>query len=50
MFVVQKNETKKNNPADAVHFLSTEIDSTNFKNENLSSKIRRRKARKSCFL
>ena len=41
---------KNNNPADAVHFLSTEIDSTNFKNENLTPKIRRKKAAKSCFL
>ena len=38
---------KKNNPADAVHLLSTEIDSTNFKNENL--KKERKKAANSCF-
>ena len=40
---------KKNNPEDAVHSLSTEIDSTNFKNENLTTKITRKKAANSCF-
>ena len=49
MFVSPKNETKNNNPADAVHFLRTEIDSTNFKNENLNTKIRRNRAAKRCF-
>ena len=41
---------KKYIPADAGHFLNTEIDSTDFKNENLTSKIRRNKAKKTCFL
>ena len=39
--------TQKNNiPADAGHFLRTEIDSIDFKNENLTTKIRRNKAEK----
>ena len=42
MFVPSKNKRKKNNiPADAGHFLRTEIDSRDFKNENLTTKIRR---------
>ena len=40
---------KKYIPADAGHFLNTEIDATDFKNENLTSKIRRNKAKKPCF-
>ena len=35
--------TQKNNiPADAGHFLRTEIDSTNFKNENLTTRTRQK--------
>ena len=35
MFLPPKSETQKNNiPADAGHFLRTEIDSTDFKNEH----------------
>ena len=35
--------TQKNNiPADAGHFLRTEIDSTDFKNENLTTKARQK--------
>ena len=38
MLVPSKNQRKKNNvPADAQRFLRTEIDSTDFKNENLTS-------------
>ena len=37
---------KNNIPADAGHFLRTEIDSIDFKNENLTTKIRRNKAEK----
>ena len=48
MFVPPKNKTKKKNniPADAGHFLRTEIDSIDFKNESLTTKIRRNKAEK----
>ena len=46
MFVAPKSETKNNIPADAGHFLRTEIDSIDFKNENLTTKIRRNKAEK----
>ena len=51
MFVPPKNDKKKNNiPADSGNFLRTEIDSTDFKNENLTTKIRRNKAENSYFL
>ena len=37
-----KDKRKKNNiPADTGHFLRTEIDSRDFKNKNLITKIRR---------
>ena len=41
---------KKNSPADAKHYLITEIDLTDFKNENLITNIRRNKAEKPYFL
>ena len=48
---LQKMIKKKNNiPADSGNFLRTEIDSTDFKNENLTTKIRRNKAENSYFL
>ena len=43
MFVSPKKETACNIPSDAGHFFRTEIDSTDFKNENLTSKVRRNK-------
>ena len=39
-------EKKKNIPEDAGHFLSTEIDSTDFRNKNLTAKIGRNKEEK----
>ena len=42
-------KTKYNIPADAGHFLRREIDLTDLKNENLTTKIGRKKAEKSCF-
>ena len=42
----QKNDI----PADARHFLRTEIDWIDFKNENLTTEIRRNKAEKPYFL
>ena len=50
MFVPPKKKTINNIPADAAHFLRTESDSTDFKNENLTTKIRRNKAKKPYFL
>ena len=47
---LQKFRKKDNIPADAGHFLRKEIDSTEFKNENLTAKIRRNKAENSYFL
>ena len=42
---------KKNSiRADAGHFLRTEIDSIDFQNENLTTKIRRNKVEKPYFL
>ena len=50
MFVPPKYETKKNDiPADAGHFLRAEIDSADFENQNLSTKIRKNKAEKQYF-
>ena len=51
MFLPSKNKRKKNNiPADTGHFLRTEIDSRDLKNENLTTKIRRKKEEKPYFL
>ena len=50
MFVPSKNKRKKSNiPADAGHFLRTEIEGIDFKNENLTAKIRRNKEEKPYF-
>ena len=47
MLVPSKNEREKNNvPADAQLFLTKEIDSTDFKNEHVTTKKRRKKAEK----
>ena len=46
---LQKIREKNNIPAAAGYFLRTEIDSTDFKNENLTHKIRRNKAKKPYF-
>ena len=40
---------KSNIPADAGHFLRTEIDSIDFKNENLTTKIRKKQEEKPYF-
>ena len=51
MFVPSKNKRKKKkNPSDAGHFLRKEIDSTDFENENLTTKIRRNKEAQLYFL
>ena len=45
-----KNKRKKNNiPADTGHFLKTEIDSRDLKNENLPKKIRKNNEEKKYF-
>ena len=46
MLVSPKNETANNIPSNTGHFLRTEIDSIDFKNENLTTKIRKNKAKK----
>ena len=46
MFLPPKNKTTNKIPSDSAHFLRTEIDSTDFKKENLTTKIRRNKAKK----
>ena len=50
MFLPTTNEKQDNIPADAGHFLRTETHSTDFKNENLTIKIRTNKAQKPHFL
>ena len=49
MYIPPKKETTNKVPADAAHFLRTEIDSKDFKNENLTTKIRRNKTTKPYF-
>ena len=46
MFIPPKEETTNEIPGDAGHFIRTKIDSTDFKKENLPSKIRKTKTRK----
>ena len=46
IFFPPKKENKNDIPGDAAHFIRTEIDSTNFKKENLASKVRRNNTRK----
>ena len=46
MFVPVKNEMTNNISGDVVDFLRKEIDSTDFKKENLTSKIKQNKGRK----
>ena len=43
MFVPPKKEEANEIPGDAEHFTRTEIDLTNFKKENLASKVRKTK-------
>ena len=43
MFVPPKKEEANEIPGDAGHFIRTEIDLTNFKKENLASKVRKTK-------
>ena len=43
IFVPPKKEPAKNIPEDAAQFIRTEFDSTNFKKENLASKVREKK-------
>ena len=47
---LQKIREKKNIPSGAGHFLRKEIDSKDFENENLTTKIRRNKEAKPYFL
>ena len=49
MFLPAKNEPTNNIPGDAAHFLRTEIDSTNFKKENWTTKIKKIEGRKPYF-
>ena len=49
MFLPPKNRKKKNNPADAGDFLRTEIHSTDFENEKLTTKIRRNRGERPYF-
>ena len=44
IFVPPKKKTKNKIPGDSGHFIRTEIENTDFKNENLVTKKRRKKA------
>ena len=46
MFVPPKKETTNEISGDAGHFIRTEIGSTDFKKENMASKVRKTKTRK----
>ena len=46
MLLPPKNETTTKTPSDSAPFLRTDIDSTDFKKENLTTKIGRNKAKK----
>ena len=46
IFVPQKKVEINDIPGDAGHFIRIEIDSTDFKNESLASKVRKNKNRK----
>ena len=46
IFVPPKKETTNKIPDDAERFIRTEIDSTDFKKENIASKVRKNKTRK----
>ena len=46
IFVPRKKEDKNNIPGVAGHFVGTEIASTDFKKENLTSKVKRNKTKK----
>ena len=49
IFVPPKKEMTNKIPDDAGHLIRTEIDSTDFKKENLTSKIRKDKTKKPCL-
>ena len=46
IFILPKIEATNNIPAYAAHFIRTEIDSTDFKKENLASKVKKNKTKK----
>ena len=46
IFIPPKREPANNIPEDAAHFIKTEIDSTDFKKENLASKVKKKKKKK----
>ena len=49
IFILPKIETTNNIPAYAAHIIRTEIDSTDFKKENLASKVKKNKTKKPCI-
>ena len=50
MFKLLKNDTKRNNfSSDPVHFLRREIDSTAFKREILTTKMRKKRQKNYIF-
>ena len=49
IFFPPKKETSNNIPADAAHFIRTEIDSTDLKKKNLTTKVKKNKTKKPCI-
>ena len=46
IFIPPKKETSNNIPADAAHYIRTEINSTDFKKENLTTKVKKKQNQK----
>ena len=49
-FIPSKKETSNNIPADAAHFIRTEIDLTDFKKENLTTKVKKQNKTKKPYI
>ena len=50
IFIPSKKETSNNIPADAAHFIRTEIDLTDFKKENLTTKVKKQNKSKKPYI
>ena len=50
IFIPSKKETSNNIPADAAHFIRTEIDLTDFKKENLTTKVKKQNKTKKPYI
>ena len=50
IFIPSKKETSNNIPADTAHFIRTEIDLTDFKKENLTTKVKKQNKTKKPYI